>query len=195
MQKRTKTRDYNNYDYLDATVKKHSMEQLIAHYKVLGWEYLDGRDDKIYYDIKHIVLRRPHAIAYKDELQLLQVYLESAWNRIGKAEANPCPRTLFAGLFFGIISLAAIILGLLGGLGIFKYITSLQGYFLCGAGVALAVINAAICLKYRKYELNKTAQEVETAVHEIKSVYNSAAALTKGDSFCQSGETAAGGEE
>lgn len=194
MQRKTETRDYKIYDYLDATVKKQSMELLTAHYAALGWECTETRDDKIYFDIKHIVLRRPHNVEHKDALQLLQIYLESAFNTIGRAEVNPCPKTLIAGLLFGIVSLAAMVLGLLGGLSVFTFIPSVWGYVILGAGAVLAVVNAAVCLKYRKIELNKTRLEVEKAAREIESVYLSAAALTNETAVSGTEEASAGGE-
>lgn len=145
----------------------------------MGWVCADERDDKIYPGTKHIVLRRPHAIGHKDELQLLQIYLESAWNTIGKAEACACPKTLAFGLIFGFISLAAMVFGLLGGLRVLKFISFVWGYVLFGAGVFCAVANAVICVLCRKREINKTLENTAQAVREIEAVYSSAAALTE----------------
>lgn len=178
MRKKTETRDYNNYDYLDATVKKNRIGELAANYEALGWVCVDSRDDKVYGDIKHVVMRRPHFIAHKDELQLLQIYFETAWNKIGKAEENPCPKTLTAGLAFGVLALTAIVLGLLCGLSVLKFIPYVWGYVLCGAGVVSAVINAAVCLKFYKRELAETRKDTAEAERIIERVYRDAVALT-----------------
>ncbi len=190
MQKKTEPRDYNNYDYLDAAVKKNRINELAAHYAALGWVCVDSRDDKIYKDFKCVVMRRPHCVAHKDELQLLQVYLESAWNRIGRAEANPCPKTLAAGLVFGVISLTAMVLGLLCGLSVLHFINSFWGYILFGAGAVLAVINAVICAKAYRRELLKTREEAVEAARIIERVHLDAAALT--DNACADGAVTEG---
>lgn len=178
MQKKAEPRDYKNYDYLDAAVKKNRIDELTAHYAVLGWDCVDSRDDKVYFDIKHIVMRRPHFIANKDELQLLQIYFETAWNKIGKAEANPCPKTLTAGLAFGVLALTAMVLGLLCGLCVLQFIPSVWGYVLFGAGAVVAGINAFVCVKFYGRELAETRRKAAEAERIIQRVYRDAAALT-----------------
>lgn len=171
-QKQEQLRDYNNYDYLFATVKKQNFNELKAHYKALGWEDIEEREDESYYDVVHISLRRPHKIKHKDDLQLMQVHLESAWNTIGKYSRWHCPKAAAFGTVFGVISLALIMIGLLSALGILKFLIPVYGYMITVLGgivaIATVVISAVICSKERKSARLKrlTAEEEIAAVCE-----------------------------
>lgn len=172
MSKREKTRDYNNYDYLFATVKKRNFFELRAHYKTLGWEDIEAKEDDAYDDVVHISLRRPHKIAHKDDLQLMQVHLEAAWNTIGKYSRWHCPGAAAFGTVFSVISLALLVLGLLGIFGVFSPLPPIYGYFIIilggAAAITTVVVSIIICSKERKTARLKrlTAQEEISAVCE-----------------------------
>ncbi len=179
MQKISLKRDYNNFDYLDATVKLNSLEELKAHYAVLGWECVYFDCGKSVKKTVRAVFRRPHNIKNKDELQLLQVYMEYAWNRIDGASLNPCPKTVAAGLTFGAISLAAVIVGVCAVLSVIAAIPLIWGYVLLGAGGLTAAAGTAICAKYCAKERAETQKAAESAAREISEVYYRAEALIK----------------
>ena len=170
MSKHEQTRDYNNFDYLFATVKKQNFFELRAHYKTLGWQDIQTKEDDAYDDVVHISLRRPHKIEHKDELQLMQVHLEAAWNTIGKYSRWHCPKAAAFGTVFSVISLALLVFGLLVGFEVLKFLAPVYGFIITALGVAAAitttVISIVICGKERKFARLKrlTAEEEISAV-------------------------------
>lgn len=171
-------RDYENYDYLFITVKKSKLERLKTHYRQLGWEDTEMHEDARYDDITHISLRRPHKIENKDELQLMQVYLEAAWNKIGKIENNPRPKTLIAGLGLGLLSAALLVVGIcLILLGQSKILLA-WGVVSAVAAIVAAVLCTVFTVILFKREGKKSAAELEAAKREIEAICLKARELT-----------------
>lgn len=173
-------RDYENYDSLHVTVKKAKIDELIAHYAAFGWECIDYEEDGLYDDIIHLSLRRPHKIEHKDELQLMQVYLESALNKKGGAEANPCPKALAFGLTLGAVALTMIIVGLYYGFLTANKTLSVLCFVLAGVGGVVALLTAIFTVKICKREKQAARLAIEVADCEISVVCERAAALTSG---------------
>lgn len=171
-------RDYENYDYLSITVKKNKLERLKTHYRELGWEDTAMKEDVRYDDITHISLRRPHKIENKDALQLLQVYLETAWNKIGKIENNPRPKTLICGLGLGLLSAALLIAGIcLIFLPQMKFLI-VWGLILATLGIITAGLCTAFSIVLFRREGKRSAEELEAAKREIAAICVQARALT-----------------
>ena len=66
-------KDHNNYDYLAVSVKSDQLSRILHCYRALGWTEIKTEEDRQYYDMNYVRLRRPHRIANKDRLQYLQV--------------------------------------------------------------------------------------------------------------------------
>ncbi len=75
-------------DFISIKGKKQAAEHIIGCYGKFGWKLVEQKDDKIYGDVTHMTFMRPHFIKNKDELQLLQVRLEIAYNNMGKFSAK-----------------------------------------------------------------------------------------------------------
>lgn len=71
-------------DYISITGKRAAAEHIEKCYGDFGWSVKEKSDDKLYDDTVHMTFSRPHDIPHKDELQLLQVRLEIAFNKTGK---------------------------------------------------------------------------------------------------------------
>lgn len=173
-------RDYENYDYLNTTVKKDKLESLLAHYRALGWERIDEQEDNVYDDIRHLSWRRPHKIPNKDALQLFQVYIESAWNRIGKYERMPRPLTLGFGVITGMLSAAFIVLGVVAILiaaGTFWFSLGITAVVIGGIGAILTVV---FSVKLFKMESIKSKLIIEVAKEEIDKACAAAEKLKTG---------------
>ena len=69
------------YDELRLYVKKTKKDEIVNHYKVFGWNLVSINENKRYEDIVDLEFKRPHKIKEKDELQLLQVYMEENVNQ------------------------------------------------------------------------------------------------------------------
>lgn len=108
-----RTDDYNNYDVLNLYVKRNKLENIINKYTIFGWELEKQEDNKEYEDIVELTFVRFHKIKNKDELQLLQVYMEERLNKVGQLERNKNAKTTSLAFIFGVIGLVMIVFGIL----------------------------------------------------------------------------------
>lgn len=131
--------DIKNYDYLCITAKSDSVDGIIASYKTLGWQLIEVREDKQYIDLDVIDFMRPHKIENKDRLQLLQVRLETALNKVGEARHKKHRKSAVIGLTGGIIGCTAIALGIL-----FFFMQGDDMLLKIASGIASIVIGLAL---------------------------------------------------
>lgn len=86
-------------DKLSVAIKADVAEEIKGAYCALGWELKEEYDDKRYGDLVHMDFTRPHLIAEKDRLQLLQVRLEVAVNFWAEQGYTPARARLPWGCF------------------------------------------------------------------------------------------------
>ena len=166
-------KDYKNYDYIRATVKSSKLDELSAHYKALRWEIYEIDEDRVYDDVVHLSLYRPHKIEHKDELHILQIYLESAWNDIGRAENNPRPKTLLTGLVAGILAIVLIVVGAC----LILEAETIVGAILTACGGVCIAVAVPLCVKLYRIEGVKAEKTIKSAAEEIAAVNKKAAGL------------------
>lgn len=106
-----KINDYNNYDVLNLYVKRNKLEDIIKKYEIFGWQLEKQEDNKDYEDIVEVAFIRPHKIKNKDDLQLLQVYMEERLNKVGQIERSKNAKTTSLALIFGLLGMALLVLG------------------------------------------------------------------------------------
>lgn len=168
------------YDNLYVTIRQDKAEDCLRCYRSFGWEVFACEEHRIYYNLLNFSLRRPHKIDNKDELQLLQVYLETALNNIGKLERKPRPLTVTICSIFSVIVAGLIIAGLCFALisNVFAYVVI--GLVCIGLGVLLIV--PAILVTVRLYRLDGmfAAAGKLAADREIEVVCARAEQLTSG---------------
>ena len=133
-----KINDYINYDSLKLYVKKNKSKEIIEHYKLFGWEVLEEFENKKYEDILDLTFCRPHKIKNKDELQLLQVYMEERLNEQAKIEKHKHSKTTSIGLCLGVIGVGLITLGLLACLKVIMFVSLIGGILLAVSGSIFA---------------------------------------------------------
>lgn len=104
--------DYE-YDHIEVQVKRDKANPFRRCYEEFGWEQTDRRADRQYGNIVHLSFRRPHRMLQKDALQLQQVRLEIAWNKIGRYEAAKTARAVTAISLIGAFSAALLAGGIL----------------------------------------------------------------------------------
>lgn len=104
--------DYKNYDKITIFVKRDKAEQVISNYTAFAWSVVEQKDNNRYEDIVDITFSRPHNIKNKDELQLLQVYMEDKLNEIGKLEKNKNAKSTTVGLVLGFVGLTMFDVGI-----------------------------------------------------------------------------------
>ena len=100
---------YNNkFDLLSLYVKRNKKDEILQYYQCFNWKLKEENANKMYVDIVDLVLIRPHTLCNKDNLQLLQVYMEESLNKKAKLEQKKYPRSTscgFVGMFIVLVSL------------------------------------------------------------------------------------------
>ena len=104
--------DYNNFDKLNLFVKKQKLQDVINTYSSLGWKLVEKKDNKKYVDIIDITFLRPHNLKNKDDLQLIQVYVEDNLNDIAKLEKYKHSQTPTVGLSLGCLIFLLLFVGI-----------------------------------------------------------------------------------
>lgn len=168
------------YDNLYVTIRRDKAEDCMRCYRSFGWEVFSCEEHRIYYNLLNLSLRRPHKISNKDELQLLQVYLETALNTIGKLERKPRPLTVTIWSLFSVIIAGLIVAGLC-----FALISTVFTYVVIGwvcVGLGVLFIAPAVLITVRLYRLDGmfAAAGKLAADREIEMVCARAEQLTDG---------------
>lgn len=168
--------DLFDNDYINLKAKKQAAEHLISCYADFGWSLTERKDDKIYGDTVHMTFTRPHIIENKDELQLLQVRLDIAFNNTGKFARKPK-----SGLALRV-TLITLIAALFIGLGLFFVIMDpltifWGGWLFWGAGAAVAISGSILTKRSYKIDKKKYALLVELEIKRIGDICKKAKAL------------------
>lgn len=103
----------NDYDNLTLFVKKKKAKEIVEHYNLFGWELVKAEENDLYEDLVDLSFIRPHKIENKDDLQLLQVYMEEKLNEAAKAQRRRYEKSTILGLTAGIFGAMLIGFGLL----------------------------------------------------------------------------------
>lgn len=166
-------------DVINVTGNKQAAESIIQRYGDFGWKLTENRQDKLYADTVHMTFTRPHFIKNKDELQLLQVRLEIAYNNTGKL-AWKCRHC--AALIVALVTLlvAAYIVGgvflVLNG-GLYPIIFGAVSFAL---GAALAASGGIYAGKIYKRDVKKYTVLIKKELDKIDGLCAQAKAL-RGD--------------
>ena len=168
--------DLFDNDFITVTGKRPAAEHIIKCYGDFGWKLTECKDDKLYGDIVHISFTRPHAIKNKDELQLLQVRLEIAYNNTGKFARKVNKRTVY---LFALVALltAAFVAG-----GVFTILNGgllpiIFGSVACAWGAFFATAGGICAGRVYKEDKIKYAGLIEKEVEKIEDICNKARAL------------------
>lgn len=173
-------KDYTNFDTITLYVKKHKVEKIIEYYKIFGWEVKSQLHNKHYADLTDLVFCRPHKIENKDELQLLQVYLEDKLNIEGKNEKDRHVKSKCFILTFGILGFLFLLFGTLICFNIFTLGLGF-GISFCTLAFALLVVGIIFLPKLFKKEKIILAQKQTKVNQEIQEICNQAKKLSGGE--------------
>lgn len=127
------------FDTLTIYAKKDKAKEIVEYYKSFCWILTKESPNKLYEDLVDLTFKRPHKIENKDELQLLQVYMEENLNETARLERNKHSKTIALSLSFGVLSIMLLIFGSLFCCNIFANISLVTG-------IILVVIGAIICI-------------------------------------------------
>lgn len=154
-------------DYISITGKKAAAEHIEKCYGDFGWSLKEKKDDKLYGDTVHMTFSRPHNMPDKDELQLLQVRLEIAYNKTGKYNEKKKYGALICGNFYLFAALICICCGVC--LMVFEknLVTILSGSFLFAIAVAVIVFGAVVASDVYKRDRQKYDLLIDEVMEEI----------------------------
>lgn len=164
-------------DFISVKGKKQAAEQIIARYGDFGWELVERYDDKLYCDITHMSFTRPHLIENKDELQLLQVRLEIAFNNTGKYAQKAKSRALIFGNIFGLLAAAFAVCGVVLFLLVEGVLPIVFGSIMCFFGVVIGVAGGIVGYLMYKKDKRKYALLIQEEVKKIDGLCLTARAL------------------
>lgn len=166
-------------DTITVTGKKQAADDIIKCYGDFGWRLTENKEDRLYADIKHMTFTRPHFIESKDELQLLQVRLEIAFNSMGKLARKINNRAaLLVTLVFFITAAfvcGGVFLILYGGL-----VPVISGAVICALGAAVAAAGGISANRVYKKDKVKYTYLIENELQKIENLCNRAKELRGG---------------
>lgn len=166
-----------NFDTLTVSVRCEREEEIERAYAALGWTQTERTEDARYSDLAVLRLRRPHKIPHKDRLQLLQVYLEQAYNTLAIREKYKWSRSLSLGLSCGLLGITAIVAGVLCAVKAVAAAWLVCGVLTAAAGVLCAAVTAwglRVLVPRDRTRLQKCREEANA---QIAYVFAQAAAL------------------
>lgn len=172
--------DYHNFDRLSVTLKLDKEPEMVERFGCFGWRQVERFDDRQYDDLVHIAFERPHKIDNKDELQLLQVNMESCVNKSAKLKKNKLAKTTIIGLIAGMIGCGMIAGGIVIAVLLHSILTIALGSVLAAAGLAEILICLPFLLKTAKKEQENFTIQYAQTVEETDKICNAAKALTGG---------------
>lgn len=179
-------KDHNNYDYLAVSVKSDQLSRILHCYRALGWTEIQTEEDRQYYDMNYVRLRRPHRIANKDRLQYLQVRMENSINSLVAItnRAHIKSNGIAAAGTLATLAIAALGLWLViaraGALRLF-------GWVCVGLSLAVAIaVTVAVYVMRRREKKAATAAIIEK-LRLTQSLIDEAAALAPADTEASEG--------
>lgn len=138
-------------DELAVAVKAEAAEEIKRAYGMFGWRLSKECADGSYRDIVHMDFTRPHAIAGKDRLQLLQVRYEVALNFMSRARRRAFARAVVLAVLLSLAGLALVVFGAVQTAAAQSSVFLWGGIALIVGGAAFFVVAACLCrLLYRR---------------------------------------------
>lgn len=158
-------KNYNDFDTLKLYVKKNKVDDLKKSYSCFGYELTSESPNNKYEDIVDLEFERPHKISNKDELQLLQVYMEENVNKLAKTEKNKHSKSTIFGLIFGPLCLAFVLFGAYLVLKVQTPLGLIFGVVSIILGIAVGIVTTIVSIEISKKE--------KITFEEIKNQLNS----------------------
>ena len=169
-----------DYDVLTLYVNKTKTEEVIEHYKIFCWDLVKETENERFEDVVDLTFQRRHNIENKDELQLLQVYMEDNLNSVAKLERNKHLKSIIFELTFGPIGLALITLGLLFCFHILPVLGLIGGIVLAVLGLVCEVLIAIFVPLMVKKERNCFDEKREQKGQDLEALFDRVRILTGG---------------
>lgn len=169
-------RDYNNYDYLSVSVNSDQLSRILQCYRALGWTEIKTEEDRQYYGMNYVRLRRPHKIENKDRLQYLQVRMESSVNSLVSITKRAHIKSN------SVIAISVVLVLALIALGLWPVIAvgggwAILGWTGIGLAAALTIAAAVICAVMRRREKKTATGKIIEKLRFIQTLMEEASTL------------------
>jgi hypothetical protein len=171
--------DYHNFDRLAVTIKLDVEKEIVKRYSSFGWQEIERVEGR-FFDVIHVLFIRPHKIANKDKLQLLQVNMELAVNRAARLEMNKNAKTAALSALVGLLGCGMIAGGVCLAVLLKGVLPIVFGSLLCTLGALEVVAFIPLLRKISKRERAEFQKNYSSAIDQIKVACASAAALSGG---------------
>ncbi len=148
-------KNYREFDYQTIVAKKDKVDEVIKRYDCLGWKAIEFSEHDQYANLIEIEFSRKHFIKNKDDLQLLQIYIENDLNQIGKAEKYKHSKTTALGLLLGVF----LVCLLTSGISLLCLMNTLTVWIVSSVLLFLALVSGVFELIYlpKVYRKEKVA--------------------------------------
>ena len=169
-------KDYNNYDYLSVSVNSEQLNRILQCYRALGWTEIKTEEDRQYYGMNYVRLRRPHKIKNKDRLQFLQVRMESSINSLVAITKRAHIKSN------AVASLSVVLVLALAALGLWPVVADIGVWVIVGwTGIALslavAIAAVIVCFIMRRREKKMAMGKIIEKLRLIQTLTDEASAL------------------
>jgi len=147
--------EFEDFDYLTVYVKKKSVNTIIKYYKMFKWKLKKQESNLRFKNVENLTFFRPHKIDKKDELQILQVDIETEIANIEKDEKYKYLKSTAIGSTLGLLGIIFFILSLYIITSVANIAWIFFGTFIGFVGVLFFGLTSYVTLKIRKKERMK----------------------------------------
>jgi hypothetical protein len=172
-------RDINNYDYLSISIKSERLDKIMYCYKALGWREEKREEDRQYYDMKYLLMSRPHNIQNKDRLHYLQVRMENKLNYLSRSNAYRHRVSTLVAIILTVLGVCLLALGL-------YFFFGFDGVLFLPFGIAFSVLGLLFIVAQvypftvmRKKESTLAEAKISNALKDIEAFVKEAEELYK----------------
>ena len=175
-----KNRNIKDYDYQVVVVRKEVAQELINNYECFGWVVISRSQHNRYENLIEVEMQRNHFINNKDDLQFLQVNMESDVVKRGRLSKTKNSKSTIFGITLAVISAILLTLSVLMLFKVFSYNSLVLGIISGVVGILCSILIPFICIKMVRKENILYAEKHEYYTQSI-SQYVSIAKEILGD--------------
>lgn len=175
-----KTNNYNEFDTFKIYVKESKRDEVVKNYEAFGYFITKEEPNKHYDDILNLEFERPHKIENKDELQLLQIYMEENVNKIAKLEKQKHSKSTTLGLSTGLLCLAFIVLGAYLVLKTQTAINMIFGIISIVVGITIGILTIIFTTEITKKENKQFDENINLINQDTQKIISQAKKLAGG---------------
>ncbi|MBQ2864110.1 MAG: hypothetical protein IJE91_01435 [Clostridia bacterium] len=164
----------NELDVLTLIVKKEQFNTILENYMLLGWTLTEKTENNRYEDLLDVKLTRPHKIDNKDDLQLLQIYMEENLNEQAKLKKFKHAGSTTFSAIVGVLGLALMAFGILFATNVFQIVGLIGGIIMAVCGLVVLGLQGFGAIKLFKLERKKFETKQTNMQEQLKHLQKKA---------------------